>query len=376
MRLPWGTRLYNTIYDLEPSTEYRWAVRAENSDGPSDWVFAEENFTTWADHSFNIELIFLDSFDPDKEEWIREIVSQWEHFFGGMDDYVFDVTTTVQIHQGRRIRFQEGRRIDDFLLYVDKLTEETGNYKDAVWDVSPWGLGGASLFRPGGDIPLIGTIRINGEDIESSIIENWDSEWIDIKIEDTWRKVFHHELGHVFGIGVSPVWNRHIEWDDNFTVWYTGPNGVRQYHLMAPDHTEIHKGIPLEPQSLVKPRAAYHWLLFSPMKWGFFTTYWLHDNGLPNISRTTLGVFEDIGWNVKYESGLERLPTYNPEKGLPSCWIRERTNNFHLCPFPGETEQDLEAYMYDDYIYIPSEESAGKSTVDHPEWCGVGLAGP
>ena len=40
-----GTRLYNTIYDLEPNTEYRWAVRAENSDGPSDWVFAE-NFTT------------------------------------------------------------------------------------------------------------------------------------------------------------------------------------------------------------------------------------------------------------------------------------------------------------------------------------------
>ena len=39
-----GTRLYNTIYDLEPNTEYRWAVRAENSDGPSDWVFGE-NFT-------------------------------------------------------------------------------------------------------------------------------------------------------------------------------------------------------------------------------------------------------------------------------------------------------------------------------------------
>lgn len=42
-----GTRLYNTIYDLEPNTEYRWAVRAENKDGPSDWVFAE-NFTTLA----------------------------------------------------------------------------------------------------------------------------------------------------------------------------------------------------------------------------------------------------------------------------------------------------------------------------------------
>ena len=40
-----ATRLYSTIYMLEPNTEYRWAVRAENSDGPSRWVFAE-NFTT------------------------------------------------------------------------------------------------------------------------------------------------------------------------------------------------------------------------------------------------------------------------------------------------------------------------------------------
>ena len=34
-----GIRLYNTIDDLEPGTEYRWAVRAENGDGRSEWVF-------------------------------------------------------------------------------------------------------------------------------------------------------------------------------------------------------------------------------------------------------------------------------------------------------------------------------------------------
>ena len=44
-----GVRLYNTIYDLEPNTEYRWAARAENSDGPSEWVFGP-NFTTLPDH--------------------------------------------------------------------------------------------------------------------------------------------------------------------------------------------------------------------------------------------------------------------------------------------------------------------------------------
>ena len=40
-----GTGLSNTINGLEPGTEYRWAVRAENSDGPSAWVFGP-NFTT------------------------------------------------------------------------------------------------------------------------------------------------------------------------------------------------------------------------------------------------------------------------------------------------------------------------------------------
>ncbi|MYA23892.1 MAG: T9SS type A sorting domain-containing protein, partial [Gemmatimonadetes bacterium] len=45
-----GTRLYTTINDLEPNTEYRWAARAENSDGASAWVFGP-NFTTLADET-------------------------------------------------------------------------------------------------------------------------------------------------------------------------------------------------------------------------------------------------------------------------------------------------------------------------------------
>ena len=43
-----GIRLYNTIYNLKPSTTYRWAVRAENPDGASEWVFGP-NFTTLED---------------------------------------------------------------------------------------------------------------------------------------------------------------------------------------------------------------------------------------------------------------------------------------------------------------------------------------
>ena len=40
-----GVRLYNTIHDLQPNTEYRWAVRAQNGDGTSAWAFGP-HFTT------------------------------------------------------------------------------------------------------------------------------------------------------------------------------------------------------------------------------------------------------------------------------------------------------------------------------------------
>ena len=45
-----GTGLSNTIHDLEPGIEYRWAVRAENGDGSSAWVFGP-NFTTLEDET-------------------------------------------------------------------------------------------------------------------------------------------------------------------------------------------------------------------------------------------------------------------------------------------------------------------------------------
>ena len=50
-----GVGLHNTIHDLEPNTEYRWAVRAENSDGASAWIHGP-NFTT------------LDLFNAQEEE--------------------------------------------------------------------------------------------------------------------------------------------------------------------------------------------------------------------------------------------------------------------------------------------------------------------
>ena len=43
-----ATKLQSIIHPLEPDTEYRWAIRAQNRDGASPWVLAEV-FTTLAD---------------------------------------------------------------------------------------------------------------------------------------------------------------------------------------------------------------------------------------------------------------------------------------------------------------------------------------
>ena len=72
-----GTRLYNTIYDLEPNTEYRWAARAENRDGASEWVFGP-NFTT---HSASNSAGYAASGDADGWSTTKqtEFVSAYAH---------------------------------------------------------------------------------------------------------------------------------------------------------------------------------------------------------------------------------------------------------------------------------------------------------
>ena len=72
-----GTRLYNTIYDLEPNTEYRWAARAENRDGASEWVFGL-NFTTNSDSDSDSDTIAgdADGWSTTKQ---TEFVSAYAH---------------------------------------------------------------------------------------------------------------------------------------------------------------------------------------------------------------------------------------------------------------------------------------------------------
>ena len=275
---------------------------------------------TETDVDFNIEIVFLDDFDPDKRAWIEEIASQWEMFFYDMDDYVFDNTIELPIHAGLNVRFEKGEVIDDIRIYVDKFSKAS-NYTTA-WGEQPYGLGDVVLFRPDGDVPVIGIVLMNDNRMEKQREEGNESSHF---MEFLWRKTFHHEMGHALGIGPSPAWVRNVYWQDNANAWFTGPNAVREYRLMAPDDDS--PGVPLSESSIQKPRIAPHWEPHGPMQWGFFGTYFLQDNGLPNITRTALGAFHDIGWNVNYEMGLPKIPDH-----ILPCWLLGDIGNFHLCP--------------------------------------------
>ena len=278
---------------------------------------------TETDVDFNIEIVFLDDFDPDKRAWIEEIASQWEMFFYDMDNYVFDDMIELPIHAGLNVRFEKGEVIDDIRIYVDEFSEETvgGNYTTA-WGEQPYGTGDVVLFRPDGDVPVISRVLMNENRMEKQIEEDRSAPHF---LEHLWRKTFHHEMGHVLGIGPSPAWVRNVYWQDNANAWFMGPNAVREYRLMAPDDNS--PGVPLSESSIRKPRIAPHWEPHGPMQWGFFDTYFLQDNDLPNISRTALGAFHDIGWKVNYEVGLPKIPD-----DILTCWLLGDIGNFHLCP--------------------------------------------
>lgn len=129
-----GTRLWNTIYDLTPGTEYRWAVRAENRDGASDWVFGE-NFTVFSENehlplSFNIELLFADNVPRRDREVFHQAAVYWEKIIlHGLPD----IELPSSVHRGHTT-IRQGRKIDDILILV--RTEPENKNQPRWWNRS------------------------------------------------------------------------------------------------------------------------------------------------------------------------------------------------------------------------------------------------
>ena len=183
-----GTRLYNTIHNLEPNTEYRWAVRAENRDGPSKWTFAK-NFitlvpepetelipptpenptiseistppqisTTIQPEPFNIDIVFSDTFHEhfsnEQIERIKHGVRRVENVLTDIPDYQRSTQYTSCLGDPVIIPSQ----VDDIMIYFKKIRDTMSSYLDG--GALPMGL--RSRYSPNRfELSLGGCVELN-----------------------------------------------------------------------------------------------------------------------------------------------------------------------------------------------------------------------
>ena len=301
-------------FDPKPKPEQEQESEPSSESAPE----SSEADASYEGEPFNIELIFLDSFGREKERWMREVASQWEQFFVGISDHTYVgkggfliATYLANPYLPFQIREPGSFTIDDIRIYVLKI--EPWELPPDAWGPSHTaGLAHVVWYRPDDErVPIISAIGMH----EDFFVRNGlDSElW--------WKKTFQHELGHAFGIGPSSAWREGIEWLGGDESVFTGANALSEYRQMLSDPSV--RGVPLEQISRrVQPHPG-HWKGLSPMQWDLFTFYWLSpETDLPNVSRVTLGAFEDIGWEVRYEKGVAVLP---PEGPLSNC------GGFYIC---------------------------------------------
>ena len=156
--------------------------------------------------------------------------------------------------------------------------------------------------------------------------------WGESKRQQLFRKTFHHELGHAFGIGPSPAWARNVQWFGANDVFFVGKNAKRESIILKGSAIDIPglgydpRGVRLEGGGISRAQNPIpgHWFNIGM---GIFSLYYLQDNDAPNLSSITLGAFEDIGWNVNYEMTGNHLYW---GIGL-TCDQMGDVGNFHIC---------------------------------------------
>ena len=273
-----GVRLYNIIYDLEPGTEYRWAVRAENKDGPSDWVFAE-NFTTLnsvdttqntqLNGDFNIELVFVsDDFTDEDRELISETARLWEQVIvGDLPDYRFERRSYVY----ESTYIEEGDVIDDLRIYVDVLGDVTGIA----------GRAHAVLERVESGLPYVGIIWLRPR-----VRYNSDGNKI-YRDPPDYQAIAAHEICHVLGIGGIQLWWENLQ---SSGAYESDPHFTGRHARQAFDESGgwAYKGAKV-PVAIDK----IHW---DPLTLGEDV---IAPAGELKISAVTVGALADLGYTIQ-----------------------------------------------------------------------------
>ena len=243
-----GTGLYNTIHGLQPNTEYRWAVRAENSDGASAWIFGS-NFTTLPsdiegddnvstggdttkDSDFSITLYWEATYPPHCISAVEDAVAKWQTIIIGdiQDGPIGDsgwATSSPSL--------PEDAVIDDTAIIVrlnedivPKAYAEYGTWRDDKNYTEDIGL------------PIFGFIYLpdilkhyrdnfyNDPVDEEGLRTDW---WRPHQIEFEYDTVYHtalHEIGHVLGLVPSD------DYQDRYGKFY-GSKTIETWAKHAPD---------------------------------------------------------------------------------------------------------------------------------------------
>ena len=330
-----GTRLWNIIYDLEPGTEYRWAVRAENKDGPSEWVFAD-NFTTMEQIQegqsslFNIELLFADNVPELDRELFRQAAKEWERvILQGKKDIVLPQTllnVTPVVYKGREI--------DDLLVLVNRPPPTP--YGAPTFGFSAFAQ--VHYTREDG-IPALGQITYEDEarDHIARLYQARVSDFNAMNEANGWglegympQELFEdqiiqtmavHEIGHLLGLGTMQAWFDLIKHSSHFDppqppkvyrnsiqqfdFFFTGEYALRGYRQIhealanyygSSDHAFLYQGtaIPMDEEK-------HHWAgIYETSLDVMGSTRVLQRGGIakPYISALTLGALTDLGYDV------------------------------------------------------------------------------
>ena len=200
-----ATALHSTIYTLEPNTQYRWAARAENTDGPSNWVFGPRFTTTEEveeedpvvlveeftfsfepqpiENPFNIELEFLPSFyqsgyTEDDKEIIRYAAARWESLLVDVPDWTLGVGWGRGTFACGAETYTQSVSVDDLKIWIGELPRG--------WNASA--TGHASITRDG-------STSGPGNAVEGCIAIKAGLD------RDLLPMIVAHEIGHVLGFG-------------------------------------------------------------------------------------------------------------------------------------------------------------------------------
>ena len=302
-----GTRLRAIITGLETNTEYRWAVRAENRDKASSWVFGE-NFTTLEDDSFDIELVFLDDFPLWEREQIKKAAEVWEK-------HLLDTLPSGQVYNhtsycGEHTIPIGEQFVDDMTIYVSFLDEK--NY--AV------GLASILAFREKEQLPAIGCIELflHRKYVEMGRMEPDQVEGP--RHEQMTQYVAAHEIGHVLGIGLAQDWYDFVQEGEKHP-YFDGATAIEKYNRLPRfveyDWNSLPGPMGLPTKALTKQPGG---ILFKGDKvplarerihWGETIGNEIMGNAPANnidinlkVSEISLGALEDLGYKVFYENAF------------------------------------------------------------------------